>query len=204
MRRTKEDADLTRHSLLDAALQVFSQKGFAAARLEDVASAAGVTRGAIYHHFGGKAGLFYALMDAAELSGAGATQRASAEGGGMLAIARRVIVYNLELLQSDSTYRRVSELYLFNLGNTPELARFQQERREQMAQPVAEIAGFIRAAQSQGEVRADLDPVTMAKAFLAYQSGLNLVWLLNPALISIDRESGALADVFLYGLAGKG
>ena len=43
MRRTKEDADLTHQSLLNAALEVFSQKGYDASRLEDVAEAAGVT-----------------------------------------------------------------------------------------------------------------------------------------------------------------
>ncbi len=203
MRRTKEDADLTRRALLDAALEVFSQKGFDAARLEDVAKAAGVTRGAIYHHFGGKAELFNALGIEADTSGSSAVQRAIAEGGGTLAIFRRVIVYSMELLQKDSRYRKVSELYLFNLGTSPELAHFQQERREGMTRPVEEIAGYIRAAQAQGEVRADLEPVTTAKAFLAYQSGLNLVWLLNPALISVEREAGAIADVLLYGIAPR-
>jgi TetR/AcrR family acrAB operon transcriptional repressor len=203
MRRTKEDADLTRQSLLNAALEVFSRMGFDAARLEDVAEAAGVTRGAIYHHFGGKAELFYALIDEADVSGSGAVQRAIAEGGGMLEISRRVIVYSLELLQKDSRYRQASELYLFNLGSSPDLARYQRERREQMAQPVQQIAGYIRTAQAQGEVRAELDPMTAAKAFLAYQTGLNFIWLLNPALISIEREAGTIADVFLYGIAPR-
>jgi TetR/AcrR family transcriptional regulator, acrAB operon repressor len=203
MRRTKEDAEQTRQSLLNAALEVFSQKGFDAARLEDVAEVAGVTRGAIYHHFGGKAELFYALIDEAEISGSGSVQRAIAEGGGMLDISRRVIVYGLELLEKDSRYRRASELYLLNLGASPELARYQQERREQMAQPVQEIAGYIRIGQAQGEVSADLDPATAAKAFLAYQTGLNFIWLLNPALISIEREAGTIADIFLYGIAAR-
>ena len=62
MRRTKEEAEQTRQDLLDAALTVFSQKGYTATRLEDVARAAGVTRGAIYHHFGSKAELYSALI----------------------------------------------------------------------------------------------------------------------------------------------
>ena len=44
MRRTKEEAEQTRQKLLDAALTVFSQKGYTATRLEDVARMAGVTR----------------------------------------------------------------------------------------------------------------------------------------------------------------
>jgi TetR/AcrR family acrAB operon transcriptional repressor len=49
MRRTKEDAEQTRQDLLDAALTIFSKKGYTATRLEDIAKVAGVTRGAIYH-----------------------------------------------------------------------------------------------------------------------------------------------------------
>ena len=62
MRRTKEEAAQTRQDLLAAALTIFSQKGYEAARLEDIAEMAGVTRGAIYFHFGNKAGLFMALV----------------------------------------------------------------------------------------------------------------------------------------------
>jgi len=62
MKRTQEEAAKTRQDLLDAALQVFSQQGYQAARLQDIAKAAGVTRGAIYHHFGSKAELFNTLM----------------------------------------------------------------------------------------------------------------------------------------------
>ncbi|MCK5430999.1 MAG: TetR family transcriptional regulator [Anaerolineales bacterium] len=53
----------TRQDLLAAALTVFSNKGYEAARLEDIAEMAGVTRGAIYFHFGNKAGLFMALVE---------------------------------------------------------------------------------------------------------------------------------------------
>lgn len=48
----------TREVLLDAAEQVFIQRGFAGAALEDIADGAGYTRGAIYSHFGSKEELF--------------------------------------------------------------------------------------------------------------------------------------------------
>ena len=54
MRRTKKDAELTRQQLLKAGFKVFGDKGYAAARLSDVAEEAGVTRGAIYWHFENK------------------------------------------------------------------------------------------------------------------------------------------------------
>jgi AcrR family transcriptional regulator len=66
MRKTKEEAEITRQNLLKAALVVFSRRGYNATRLEDIADEAGVTRGALYHHFGDKESLFLAVFDAVE------------------------------------------------------------------------------------------------------------------------------------------
>jgi AcrR family transcriptional regulator len=51
-----------RARLLEAAATVFAQKGFAAASVEDVAGAAGLTKGAVYSNFAGKDDLFFALL----------------------------------------------------------------------------------------------------------------------------------------------
>lgn len=53
----------TRDALLDAAEEVFALRGFEGAALEDIADAAGYTRGAIYSHFGSKAELFLAVTE---------------------------------------------------------------------------------------------------------------------------------------------
>src|ERR1043165_9375663 len=61
-RRTKEEALETRSRILDAAEQGFHAKGVSHASLEEIATAADVTRGAIYWHFKDKAKLFDAMM----------------------------------------------------------------------------------------------------------------------------------------------
>lgn len=53
----------TRSLLVDAAEEVFGEKGFMAATLDDIAHAAGYTKGAIYKHFGAKEDLFLAVSD---------------------------------------------------------------------------------------------------------------------------------------------
>ncbi|WP_066900755.1 TetR/AcrR family transcriptional regulator [Mycolicibacterium houstonense] len=53
----------TRSVLLDAAEEVFAEKGFAPATLDDIARAAGYTKGAIYKHFATKEDLFLAVSD---------------------------------------------------------------------------------------------------------------------------------------------
>lgn len=65
VRRTRGEArEQTRQRLLDAALEVFLEKGFAASSVEDIAAQAGFTRGAIYSNFEDKDAVFLALMDA--------------------------------------------------------------------------------------------------------------------------------------------
>ena len=66
-RRTKEDAAATRELLLDAAEREFCERGATRTSLAEVASAAGVTRGAVYWHFRDKSDLFSAMCARAKL-----------------------------------------------------------------------------------------------------------------------------------------
>jgi len=61
-RRTKEEAQETRENLLNAALEVFCEKGFSRTRLSDVAERIGMTRGAFYWHFKDKTSLLAGLL----------------------------------------------------------------------------------------------------------------------------------------------
>lgn len=56
--------DLRREAILDAALELFSDNGFAATRMEDIARKAGVAKGTIYLYFKDKSGLFNGLVEA--------------------------------------------------------------------------------------------------------------------------------------------
>lgn len=59
----KERADATRRQLIHAAREIFARDGFELARLEDIASAAGKTRGAFYAHFRDKEDMFFAIFE---------------------------------------------------------------------------------------------------------------------------------------------
>ncbi len=56
-------ARATRLELVDAAREIFARDGFEQARLEDIAAAAGKTRGAFYAHFEGKEDVFFAIFE---------------------------------------------------------------------------------------------------------------------------------------------
>lgn len=67
VRKTKEDAELTRQRIINAARTVFLTRGVSRSTLEHIAAQAEVTRGAVYWHFKNKTEIFYALRDCAFL-----------------------------------------------------------------------------------------------------------------------------------------
>ncbi|SMQ85668.1 transcriptional regulator, TetR family [Devosia lucknowensis] len=63
-RRTQEERrEATRRALMDAARSLFAEKGYAATGTPEIVEAAGVTRGALYHHFADKLALFEAVVE---------------------------------------------------------------------------------------------------------------------------------------------
>jgi AcrR family transcriptional regulator len=198
MKRTKEEAEQTRQDLLNAALAVFSRKGYAAARLSDIAQAAGVTRGAIYHHFGGKEELFIALLDDASSISSQAVQQAVTQGGSLLEVLSRIMVNTFNLIEDDSRFRQVMALSLATT-NLDLLARRRYQEAEALVESISQqLAGGI----SSGELRPDLDPKDAARALLAYQNGLAMLWFTNPDMFSVKESAEAMARIYLHGIAG--
>lgn len=76
-RTTKEHSDATAARILRVGLEAFTERGVAAVTLEEVAGEAGVTRGAVYHHYGSKKGLFEAVLRAAQEQVAEQVERAA-------------------------------------------------------------------------------------------------------------------------------
>lgn len=62
VRRTRAEMEETRATLLATARRVFSELGYAATSMDDLTAQAGLTRGALYHHFGDKKGLLAAVV----------------------------------------------------------------------------------------------------------------------------------------------
>jgi TetR/AcrR family transcriptional regulator, acrAB operon repressor len=200
MKRTKEEAAVTRAIVLKAALSVFSAKGYAAATLDDVARAAKVTRGAIYWHFKSKADLYNTLVEEISARGASIVQQAVAEGGTLIDILRRVFVSQCTLIEDDKEARAVMELALFKTGLDPELQAGRKKQIDAGNALIAGIADAMKMGVSQGILRDDMDPMDMARAFIAFENGAIQSWLASPKAFSLKKSAGSFAEILIKGL----
>lgn len=203
MRRTKEEAERTRQALLDAALRVFGRLGYAPASLDDIACEAGLTRGAIYHHFGGKAELYQALMAELQRPAAALVDAALHDERPPLERLRLLLARSLAYLEQDPAYRASMELSLFRTGREPDLEAGLAQKIAGQRALRAHIAELVRQAQATGAVRADADPQAAAMALLGLLNGVALIWLLDPQGFSPAAQAEALADTLLRGLAAR-
>lgn len=200
MRRTQEEAAVTRATLLRTALTLFSAKGYAATSIEDITQAAKLTRGALYHHFTNKADLYNTLVEEVSASGANIVQESVAEGGTFTEILKRIFVRQLTYIEDNKEARAVMELALFKTGAHPEL---QAGRERQIQGGKAMIDGIAQAMQigvASGELREDIHPKEMALSFIAFQNGVIQLWLASPKSFSLKGSAGTFADFLIQGL----
>ena len=203
MKRTKEEAAITREQLLKNALAVFSKNGYAATSLQDIAREAEVTRGAIYHHFGGKAELYNTLIREYSNRGSRIMGKAASEGGGLLDVLRRVFVRQLQAIEDDHEMQALMELYLFKTGLVPELEEGRQQQIESGVGLIEMLAGIMSQGMEQGFLRLDLDPKEMARAYLAFQNGLIQLWLTAPNQFSLKANAESFADILIAGIQAQ-
>lgn len=200
MKRTKEEAAITREQLLKKALSIFSKKGYAATTLEDIAREAEVTRGAIYWHFGSKAELYNTLVREYADRGNAIMAQAVSEGGTLLDILRRVFVRQLEIIAEDHEMRALMELYLFKTGSAPELEEGRKQQIESGIGLVEMLTDIMSQGMEQGLLRSDVGPKEMARAYLAFQNGLINLWLTSPKQFSLKASAESFADILMAGM----
>ncbi len=200
MRRTKEEAEITKQNLLKAALEVFSRKGYAATRVEDIAKQANVTTGAIYHHFGGKSDLYIALIEVYSARANQIFQQIIDEGGSPAAVLRRLLVRLFEYAEEDKEYIAVVELFLNTNDVSPELAIINQQVLESRRALVHFFTGLIQNGLDDGEFHPWVSPENTALALLGFINGMGLIWLQDPESFSIKERAEDLVDSFLSGI----
>jgi len=174
MRRSKEDAEQTRRSILDAAEELFCSQGVAASTLEKISRRAGVTRGALYWHFKDKSDLMEALHKRSRPVQVTLMETAAETGHedplGFLETA------GIEMLVTFEQDERQQRMFLIMNSHSPDEEGAAWVQRVN-ADLFRTLSSLIRRAEANGSLSPDFSPEEAGVITLATMQGLLHEWL---------------------------
>lgn len=201
VRRTKEEAQETRDKIVSAAIDVFYDKGFANTTLEQIASAAEVTRGAIYWHFKNKLDIFLAIHSQFHTSFMDMMlQELESTSAPPLRKLEDIAVKLLREIHTDRHKQRVLSIFILQSENCPEMAPLFDQKRIAKAQALEIFSRFFASAVEKGDLPSSRDPDLMALSFFCYLSGIVTESLGTTSLLELDRHAASLVNLFFEGL----
>ena len=198
-RRTKAEADETRTKLLDAAEEVFFEKGVSRTSLGDIALRAGATRGAVYWHFKDKVDVFSSMLARICMPFDEICDDKYGELPPLERIRRSMLTV-FESMDGDDRRRKIFETALFKMEYVGELedvrdghvvsARLSQEKFAR---------DLVLAAQEQS-LQLAVSPQEAALGLHSLFVGLIHGWVLNEGSFPLVNVGMMSVDVYLSGL----
>lgn len=199
VRKTKEEARETRNRILDAAEQVFYDKGVSRTSLADIAAQAGVTRGAIYWHFANKGELFTAMFDRVLLP----LDELSAGDGEppdpLVRLAEK-LKWCLRAAAVDPQRRRVFDIFFLKCEFVDEMGPVKARHQASMQEGLGKIESDLRLAIARGQLPPELDTERAALFLHAFVSGCLRDALMMPPPIDFSAHIEAFVDACLHTL----
>ena len=141
-----ERTEATRSALINAARELFAARGYAAVPAEEVVRAAGVTRGALYHHFQDKKDLFRAVHESLEEDLVARIAQTIAGGEDVVALLLRGTDAFLDACE-DPTFARIA------LQEAPSVLGWTEWREIDMRYSLGLITGVLRHGMETGVLR---------------------------------------------------
>lgn len=158
--------------ILEAALTEFAARGFAGARMDDIAARAGVTKGTIYLYFDSKESLFKALLKQTAEVKLDEFAAAAAAYDGPIAPFLAQLLRGIGNFLATTDRIVLPKIVIAEAGNFPELARFHHE--VVLSRALGFIGSLIAKGQARGEFRAM--PVEHAARLVLAPIPLMLIW----------------------------
>ena len=185
------DKDATRQRILDAAEEVFAEKGYHRAVVDDIIHIAKTSKGGFYFHFPSKQGVFLALMDALAPKLMAAVDRAIEQE---VTAAGKVDAALRTVLEQFARHRRLSKILLveaMGLGHG-----FDEKIVEIRGQFAGMIQRYLDLAVAEGVI-APLDTDIAAYAWFGAINEVVIRWLVTPDLPPLEDAFPTLRALLL-------
>ncbi|MBL4835662.1 MAG: TetR family transcriptional regulator [Pseudomonas sp.] len=197
VRRTKEEAQETRSEILTAAELCFYRKGISRTSLSEIASAAGVTRGAIYWHFQDKSELVGALLERVNIPLQPLSEASrSPDEPDPLGRLRELLVKVFQRAATDPEVRRVGEILFHKCEYTEDLGNLRQWMQDFRREYDHNIEVSLANAVAKGQLPENLDLPVASRCVHAFLTGMLDQYLLVPD----GMDLGAKAEIIVDGI----
>lgn len=197
-RKTKAQALETRHQILDAALALFSCQGVSATSLADIATAAGVTRGAIYWHFKNKADVLHEIwlrtdagLDDVEL------EYQTKYPGDPLSVLRAMLIYIFEATAKDPQRRALMEIIFHKCEFVGEMAALQIMQQSLLSECYDKIEDVLKECIEAGQLPVTLNTRQAALLMRGYVNGMMESWLFTPESFDLAASAPQIVEAFI-------
>jgi TetR/AcrR family acrAB operon transcriptional repressor len=198
MRRTKQEAEQTRRSIMAAALDTFNMRGIASTTFEHIAEAAGVTRGAIYHHFADKQALLAAIREDVSLPLIDRADFTLLGGeGDPLARVERFLLDIYRAVDSDARTRTAFSVMNFKCEYVGELDSELSEYARKVERARTQLVDVYAEARRRGELRKGLTPEIAALETTVFLTGLMRLCLLDDRGSCVRKHAVELIEAHI-------
>ena len=179
VRKTKEDAELTRQRIIEAAREVFLARGVSRSTLEHIAAQAGVTRGAVYWHFKNKTDIFYAMRDQVFLPLIDRMDDTLAveSADDPLTQVEKSLCDTINALDANTEMRQTYEIMMIKCEYVEEFAAVLQQILNNCSNITEKIQSAYERAKIQGTLIDSHTPHALALDTHLYFSGLLHMWV---------------------------
>ena len=180
---------------MEAAAVLFERQGVAGTTLQHIATAAGVTRGAIYWHFLDKGALVTALLERAKMPMETAMlvlDRADTDDP--LRDLRDCMLESLRMTATDEQMRRMFDICTRKMEMVGELSIMRERLLHSHQRWMERAESRIRIGIRRGQVRPEVSPQAAALGLWCVMDGLIRIWLANPETYDLQESGRQLVD----------
>jgi AcrR family transcriptional regulator len=191
MKRRTRNPDASRERILEAAAELFSQRGYAGVGVDELAARSGIAKTAIYHHFGNKDGLLAAVVERTAAAWIEGIRQASSEGSSPLENLDRALAGMRMLLEEKPWVFKLLQILALEVADQkPEIrATLQSLLRRATAAIVEGMREAMGAPVPEAEV--------IARAILALLHGIAMGEHVDPDNISLDQSFAGVRRVWV-------
>jgi AcrR family transcriptional regulator len=188
-----------KQQILDAAEDVFTQKGFDDARMDDIAEQTGLSKGTLYLYFKSKDDLIIAILD--RIFG-GTFQRLEAGGSNHLSATEAVWQFTEEAVSEYRMMLRIMPVACEFLALAFRNTTVQGALKRYVHDYMEVLAPIIRRGIDSGEFR-QADAEEIAIALGAIFEGTILLWIYDNGLVDVDRHIRSGVKLLLEGIEAR-